>query len=184
MKHILHLVQQLATLRALTLQQPYASLSVDGHKHHETRSWSVSYRGWLLIHAGKEEFKGWRENQDLVDYMRMSYRGKLRGHARSGLVGAVFLSDVRPAEQVKADRLTMPQELAFGNFDDGRFGWKMEAPLAFPEPIDCGGHQGLWIPPAALLTQLPYAVLVHLATNLTEPKPWAPALVDFYRSHL
>lgn len=41
----------LMTARALTLHQPWASLVALGVKRLETRSWSTSYRGRLLIHA-------------------------------------------------------------------------------------------------------------------------------------
>lgn len=39
--------------RAITLQQPWASLVTIGAKTIETRSWSTRYRGPLLVHAGK-----------------------------------------------------------------------------------------------------------------------------------
>lgn len=40
-------------MRGLTIRQPWASLIAAGVKTVETRSWSTSYRGPLLIHAGK-----------------------------------------------------------------------------------------------------------------------------------
>jgi activating signal cointegrator 1 len=40
-------------MRALTLWQPWASLIAVGAKTIETRGWSTSYRGPLLIHAAK-----------------------------------------------------------------------------------------------------------------------------------
>jgi hypothetical protein len=40
-------------VKALTVSEPYASAIVDGAKPEEYRSWSPSYRGPLLIHAGK-----------------------------------------------------------------------------------------------------------------------------------
>lgn len=39
--------------KALTLHQPWASLVALGVKTVETRSWATSYRGRLLIHAGR-----------------------------------------------------------------------------------------------------------------------------------
>ena len=38
---------------ALSIRQPWAWLIVNGHKPVENRTWSTSYRGELLIHAGK-----------------------------------------------------------------------------------------------------------------------------------
>lgn len=40
-------------MKALTLTQPWATLVAIGAKRMETRSWSTSYRGLLLIHAAK-----------------------------------------------------------------------------------------------------------------------------------
>jgi hypothetical protein len=48
-------------LRALSLKQPYANWIVSGRKTIETRTWSTSYRGDVLICAsttGKGEPKG------------------------------------------------------------------------------------------------------------------------------
>lgn len=42
-------------MKALTVWQPWASLVALGKKRIETRSWSTSYRGRLLIHAAKRE---------------------------------------------------------------------------------------------------------------------------------
>lgn len=41
-------------MRALTLIQPWATLIVHHGKDIENRSWMASYRGPLLIHAGKK----------------------------------------------------------------------------------------------------------------------------------
>jgi hypothetical protein len=42
------------TYRALSLQQPSANLIRDGHKTIETRRWSTTYRGELLLCASKK----------------------------------------------------------------------------------------------------------------------------------
>src|SRR5689334_7632055 len=41
-------------MKVLTLYQPYATLVVIGAKRIETRSWPMSHRGDLLIHAALE----------------------------------------------------------------------------------------------------------------------------------
>jgi hypothetical protein len=40
-------------MKALTICQPYAELIACGEKRVENRTWATSYRGDLLIHAGK-----------------------------------------------------------------------------------------------------------------------------------
>jgi hypothetical protein len=44
---------QIGPRRALSIQQPWASLIVNGYKRIENRSWSTKFRGPFLIHAGK-----------------------------------------------------------------------------------------------------------------------------------
>ena len=40
-------------MKALTIHQPWAWAIAEGHKDIENRTWRTSYRGPLLIHAGK-----------------------------------------------------------------------------------------------------------------------------------
>ena len=40
-------------MKVLTINQPWATLIMQGNKRFEFRSWQTKYRGDLLIHAGK-----------------------------------------------------------------------------------------------------------------------------------
>jgi len=40
-------------MKAITIKQPFASLIAEGLKTYEFRTWKTSYRGKILIHAGK-----------------------------------------------------------------------------------------------------------------------------------
>lgn len=40
-------------MKALSIQQPWAWLIVEGYKPIENRTWNTSFRGEFLIHAGK-----------------------------------------------------------------------------------------------------------------------------------
>lgn len=40
-------------MKAITIQQPWISLILDGHKTDELRSWRTNHRGILLLHAAK-----------------------------------------------------------------------------------------------------------------------------------
>lgn len=40
-------------MKAITIKQPFATLIALGLKEYEFRTWKTSYRGGLLIHAGK-----------------------------------------------------------------------------------------------------------------------------------
>ena len=41
-------------MKALSIRQPWAWLITNGYKDIENRSWNTSYRGLILIHAGKQ----------------------------------------------------------------------------------------------------------------------------------
>lgn len=41
-------------MRALSIRQPWAWLIVNGYKDIENRDWKTSYRGKVLVHAGKK----------------------------------------------------------------------------------------------------------------------------------
>lgn len=40
-------------MKVITIKQPFASLIASGIKEYEFRTWKTSYRGDILIHAGK-----------------------------------------------------------------------------------------------------------------------------------
>ncbi|TGL58691.1 ASCH domain-containing protein [Leptospira ognonensis] len=47
-------VKKKKTSKALSIRQPWAYLIVNRYKDIENRSWSTSFRGKVLIHAGKK----------------------------------------------------------------------------------------------------------------------------------
>ena len=53
-------------MKALTICQPYAHLIAIGEKRVENRTWPTSYRGPLLIHAGKSW--NWMDDGDDEKY--------------------------------------------------------------------------------------------------------------------
>ncbi len=55
-------------MKALSIMQPWAWLIVAGHKDIENRSWPTSFRGPVLIHAGK------RLDPDLEDAQDWPWR--------------------------------------------------------------------------------------------------------------
>lgn len=53
-------------MRALSIQQPWANMIVDGIKVTENRSWESHYRGILLIHASKTIHQSALNARDLL----------------------------------------------------------------------------------------------------------------------
>jgi activating signal cointegrator 1 len=144
-------------MKTISLLQPWAQLVVMGAKRIETRSWNTSYRGPLLIHAslGKKSAielcqipiqdpfaKFIRHYTDLpygaiigkVNLVQTIAFDKNR-HAIENKTGVKFSNDVFQFSE---------QELAFGDFGPGRFGWLLQNPVLFKEPIPYKGSLSIW----------------------------------------
>lgn len=82
-------------MKALSIQQPWASLIVYGFKHVENRRWLTHYRGPVLIHAGKaidKEAMPWLwEHADVLGLTRGWHLLPFRA---GGIIGRVELYDV------------------------------------------------------------------------------------------
>lgn len=75
---------------ALSIQQPWAWLIVNGLKDVENRTWKTNYRGPLLIHAGKKvDIKGYDWVQENMNIALPSL-GKLD---KGGIVGISEIID-------------------------------------------------------------------------------------------
>jgi hypothetical protein len=110
-------------MKALTVAQPWAWALIFGNKRIENRNWSTTYRGPLLIHAGKST-KFW------VDTLPHGTKPPERPALPFGvLLGIVDLIDCVPYEEVKDD----PYAIA------GMICWK----VANPRPVEQVACQGL-----------------------------------------
>ena len=120
---------------ALSLTQPWASLVIDGRKHVETRSWKTRYRGPLAIHATREA-----DHSACIEFGYDPATIPLRavlGTAR--LVDCVqFLALFPPAGRFGAE------EMKYGDFSPGRFGFVLESACKFAKPLPARGSFGLW----------------------------------------
>lgn len=128
-------------MKALSLWQPWTTLIAKGVKLYETRSWSTSYRGPLLIHAAKR----WGGDQvmakEQLAFVYLAVR-QIREWPLGVVVCQVDLVNVIPTEQIAA-RLGH-QELACGDFTPGRFAWQLANVRPFAKPIPARGAQGLF----------------------------------------
>ena len=119
-------------MHCLSLTQPWASLVMSGDKQWETRSWQTTYRGTLVIHASTR-FPLWART--LADMIPWIHRETLPlGMA----LGTVELRACVPTESIR-EHLS-EEELAFGDYGEGRFAWHLEDPHRFIQPITLRGH--------------------------------------------
>lgn len=175
-------------MKVLSIQQPWASLIVAGHKKIETRSWNTKYRGELLIHASMkapdmgicldEPFVSILAKDGLIGKQML---GKSSGYffpnmPLGKIIGKVNLYDTCKSDVIKSAKtisvvnvtssldvlkdITAPafgaerlpqkswqiseQELSFGDYSAGRYGWLLSNPVQFKHPILSKGKLGLW----------------------------------------
>src|SRR6266496_583166 len=91
-------------MKALSIQQPWSWLIVNGYKDIENRDWYTSYRGFVLIHAGKKLDPGCFDGDDLHSpgLYRMGAGLDIRAHVplrkqeyeTGGIVGYATLQKV------------------------------------------------------------------------------------------
>lgn len=149
-------------MKALSLYQPWATLIAIGAKKIETRSWSTSFRGTVAIHASKGFPK---DCQGLCSEL-LFYEALLRGGycinpranttplplgaivaiAELEYVGRIEFNRLKGKVQIGPARYWVEgrYELAFGNYENGRYGWCFANIHRLPEPIPVKGALQLW----------------------------------------
>jgi activating signal cointegrator 1 len=139
-------------MRAISLWQPWATFVALGLKQFETRSWDTAYRGPLLIHAAKKPID--RDTQELLDYWREKF-GQITNDPRTYplgcLVAKVELVQTYPTKYIhwqqryQGLQIVIPElEYELGNYDEGRFAWKLDNVEPLKEPIPYKGSQGFF----------------------------------------
>jgi len=127
-------------MKAISLRQPWADLVVTGRKTLELRSWTVSHRGLLAIHASQTV------NEEACHRLGVDPRTVTTG----ALVGIVELTDIIPIdEQAYADY--RDEHLAGDFFSPPLFGWKLIKPKVI-DPIPFTGRMGLFNIPDEVFT--------------------------------
>ncbi len=132
-------------MKAITIWQPYASLIEDGLKKYETRSWRTNYRGPLLIHSGLRPMR-WimkHSNEEALDVaierFGMEQLIELPVGRTVCVVDLVDCIRMTPEFIARQD----PKELAVGDWQPGRYAWKLANPRPV-EKVEILGKQGLW----------------------------------------
>ncbi len=147
-------------MRIITLWQPWASLIALQLKGDETRSWATPYRGALGIHAAKrkiykEECSAILENCPLNKDKHRLWEAlcNISANPSYGCVVAVSqLTDCRMMAQRGSILLEechsliddqSPLERAVGDWQVGRYAWRLENVISLPQPILHKGTQGM-----------------------------------------
>lgn len=143
-------------MKAITICQPYAHLIVIGKKIVENRTWPTSYRGPLLIHAGKS--RDWLELD--IGGERDIYNIRLSDMAFGAIVGRASLTECLSIDQIKrlAEMRPFYQRLLEHEHTNGPFCFVLNDIVKFETPIPYRGAQGFFDVPAELVAQQRTAV--------------------------
>lgn len=136
---------------ALSLWQPWATLWASGSKQIETRSWSTQYRGELAVHAAKKwtrELKEWCECDPFYDELH-KVMDSIDDMPLGCVVGVVRIIDCRPTRELV--KTISNQELQFGDYEPGRFGFVATDFRLLKNPIPYKGQQGFFDIPDEIL---------------------------------
>ena len=138
-------------MRIITLWQPWASLIAHGLKEYETRSWSTSYRGSLLIHAAKRPV----DKYELLPIrcgvggggVTLSQIDELNSLLDQELplgcvVAAVNLADCSQMGHCPIKDISILEQ-SVGYWETGRYAWKLDTIERLTNPIPWRGGQGL-----------------------------------------
>ena len=121
-------------MKVLTIKEPWASLIINGYKKYEFRSWKTSYRGKILIHAGKSLEKEMLKK--LNNYNLECISGAIIGEAE--IVDCILVNTQLDNELRNID------SIVYGNNHIGSYAWKLENVKKYNKPIYINGKLGLW----------------------------------------
>ncbi len=157
-------------MKALSLNQPYASLIAWGEKRFETRSWPTNMRGTIAIHASAS-VPAWARAAGETEEFRHAYKRNdalgWRSLPRAAILCVADLVDCIPTDDtspggrlvtalkavhgphVKDKDTRLAREMYFGNYEPKRYAWRLDNVRVLPRPIECKGALGLWTVPAS-----------------------------------
>lgn len=122
-------------MRVITLKQPWASLVANGYKIYEFRPMNYSYRGKILIHAGKGIDS---EAMERVEKLNLDYPS-------SRIVAEVEIEDVFKVDDEFNKYINGLNFCVYGN-KDNRTGyvWKLKNIKKIDSDVSISGKQGIW----------------------------------------
>lgn len=132
-------------MKTLTICQPYPRLILILEKPVENRTWPISYRGPLLIHAGKS--RDWMDDddeKDAIDAGDPLVFGAILG--RCNLVACLRVEEIEAGKHDARYPQLISRAHCFGPWC-----WVLEDVQRFDTPLFCNGKQGLWDFPDSLL---------------------------------
>lgn len=142
-------------MKALTIRQPWASLTLmldkngKAFKRVETRSRRTNYRGRIAIHAGLADeifFSRFSEKKERSYLIEAGFGRDMEIHKlpHGYVIGEATISDCIQIEELLHTPYCTEREVALGDWSKGRYGWILEDPVLYDQPIPARGQLGLW----------------------------------------
>jgi len=142
-------------LKAISLWQPWASLIPLGLKHYETRSWKTNYRGKLLICSTAKSTKA-----QYQQYLKICNEVELPTWDETNFPHgqAIAICDLTDCIPMTPEFIAQQSqtEILCGDWQVGRYAWKLENIQPITESFAVKGKQGLFnIPLTNILSVSP-----------------------------
>jgi hypothetical protein len=140
-------------MKLLSMWEPWASLYVHGAKRIETRHWPDSHHGWTAIFATKGGLSGREFAETCAAPFFCEALAGIQTFHKACIIGVVNIVACYPLNrrswqpgifEVFPD-LDTPQERAFGNYDEGRYGFLAQETFALATPIPFVSRQGKFL---------------------------------------
>ncbi len=135
-------------MKVVSLLQPHATLVAIGAKLIDTRSWNTDYRGELLIHASKKMSTAQKQlTHSKPFWNKLKHLGEL---PLGKIIGKVDLYETVTTEfckqmaAAKIKGVNWKDELVFGDYSAGRYGWLFKDPVSFTHHMEIDGALRLW----------------------------------------
>jgi hypothetical protein len=137
-------------MKALSLHQPWASAIALGLKRIETRSWHVSHRGEIAIHAALRASSEQRRFFDeMMRHREFKHAFEAAGFfsfemlPKGAIVALAELKEVVPTTVVLGCDAASAMDLRLGDYGPGRFAWRLANARRVP-PFWVKGNRGLF----------------------------------------
>ena len=125
-------------MKAITLEQPFASLVSIGAKTIETRPWSTDYRGPLAIHAADIS------TQEVDSYCQSILFSAGLEYEKLPLGKIVAIAHRVDCKEVITAQIPCYPQLAFSNFTPGWYALEFANIMPLENPILVKGFNGIW----------------------------------------
>ncbi len=122
-------------MKVITIWQPFAQAIANEIKQYETRGWKTHHRGPIAIHSSMRQMT--------KEYQALATKYGIKDLPTGEVLCIADLVDCVEMTEDFINNLS-EAEKSFGDFQVGRFAWKLENIREPKQKIQCGGKQGMW----------------------------------------